>query len=236
MRLITGDRNGYLKCLKISVKETPNMVFRHSADTAIKNLTWNLSDSTNFCGFSTESGVVKTFDMTSEKSLFKKQLVIPENHVINGLYFTGSDMDNQTCIFAESSGTVNSVNLKTDSLEDQKQQEIYKVKKRSDDRKLLALAKKTDQQYLCLGQFLPQLFDIEKDKCIWKGKNVPNDISDLEVPLYDTDGHFLHGSDKEFIVTNGFGKVRLYDITQKSRPVLDEQVSEEIIHKITTSQ
>ena len=169
----------------------------------------------------------------------KKQLELPENSSISGLNFIGDDIENQTLIFAQSNGKLWRTEMKLENdhdKEESKQEELYQAKMRNDDRLLLAMAQKNKQQYLLLGQFLPQIYDLEAEKCTWKGKNVPNDDDDLEVPLYDTDGHFLYGSEKEFLICNGFGKLRLYDISRSSRPVIDVQGSDEIIHKIATSK
>ena len=61
-------------------------------------------------------------------------------------------------------------------------------------------------------------------------------MHDLEVPTYDTDGHFLHGSDKQFVISNGYGKLRLYDISKGKRPAIDVHGANTIIHKIATSK
>ena len=143
---------------------------------------------------------------------------------------------NQKLVFAQSSGSISTISLDIDNIEEQKQEEVVKVKKRSDGKKLTTMLHRIKSQFLCLGQFLPQIFDIENSKCTWRGKNVPNDQDDLEVPTYDTSGQFLPKSDRTFVISNGFGKIRLYDIWVKARPVIDYQSCDYYLSKIKATE
>ena len=67
---------------------------------------------------------------------------------------------------------------------------------------------------------LPFTFDYNVSTCTWKGKNVPNDELDLEVPIDDTDGIFT--TPNTLALAHAFQKVRLYDVRgQRRKPTLD---------------
>lgn len=164
-----------------------------------------------------------------------KQLEKGDKSIIKSAIPIGDDIMNQKLLFAETNGDVSIVQLDVDNLEEQKQEKLFSIKKRSDDKKLLAMEHKTNSEYLILGQFIPQIYDIETQKCTWKGRNVPNDQDDLEIPTYDTSGEFLNGSKRQFVISNGHGKLRLYDVNAQARPVVDIQASDMLLSKIRST-
>jgi WD40 repeat protein len=181
-------------------------------------------------------GVVKTFDIHTENILFKKQLEKGDKSQIKSLIPIGDDIMNQKLLFAETNGDISLIQLDIDNIEEQKQEKILTIKKRADDRKLLAMEHRANSQYLFLGQFVPQIHDIETLKWVWKGRNVENDQDDLEVATYDTSGEFMTGSKRVFVTSNGHGKIRLYDVNAQARPVKDIQASDMLLSKIKSTE
>jgi hypothetical protein len=239
MKFLTGDDNGLLKCTEISLKEGPKQLFKYGLqkeDHEIHNLTWSLPTNSDYCTFTHSSGIVKTFDMQTEKVLFKKQLEKDKKGVIRGIALIGDDIMNQKLLFAESTGTVSTIQLDVEDIEEQEQEQLLKIKKRSDDKKLTTLTHRMNSQYLFLGQFLPQIYDIENAKCTWRAKNVSNDEDDLEIPMFDTSGQFLPGSTREFVISNGYGKLRLYDVCANVKPVIDYQACDYLLSKAVPTE
>ena len=235
MIIITGDDNGLLKCSEVKISEASKQVFKYGLqkeDHEIHNLTWSLKESSDYWSFTHSNGIVKTFDMNDQKVFIKKQLDKSDKSTIKGISPIGDDITCQTLLYAESNGNVKTIKLDADNIEEQKSEELFKIVKRADKNKITTMAHRENSQYLFLGEFLPQIYDIETKKLIWKGKNVSNDENDLEVPLYDTSGQFLPNSTREFIISNGHGKVRLYDVLSKPRPSIDIQVWDYMLTKI----
>ena len=58
----------------------------------------------------------------------------------------------------------------------------------------------------------PRIIDIEKNKIVWKGKQVKNDFLDLMVPVYDMDATFSNKSPECCYVSTAYSKIRLYDV------------------------
>lgn len=119
---------------------------------------------TRYITFIHSLGVVKTYDSHSEKTLFKKELELDSGSRVKSIFPIGDDIMEQKLIFAESSGRISTIDLDVEDIEDQKQSEIVKVKKSKDKKKLMTMIHRMKSQYLCLGQFLPQVFDIETQK------------------------------------------------------------------------
>jgi hypothetical protein len=239
MKVLTGDDNGLIKCTQLKIKEENKLVFKYGLqkeDHNILNLRWSLPSSQRYFSFIHMNGIVKTFDTHSEKTLFKKQLETSEKSIVKSIYPLGDNITSQTLLFAQTNGVVSKITLDIDSIEDQKQEELFKVKKRAEDKKLTTMERRSDNQFLFLGQFLPQVFDVENCKSIWKGKNLPNDENDLEIPLYDTSGQFLPQSNREFVVSNGYGKLRLYDVNAQARPVRDTQACNYLLSKVRPTE
>ena len=191
MRIITGDDNGLLKCSQIAVTETPKQVFKYGLQKEnhdIQNLRWSLKEDSTFWTFTHLNGMVKTFDTEDQKVFVKKQLDLEEKVSVKGIALIGDDITWQTLVYVLSDGAVKSIKLDADHIDEQKSEELLKVIKRTEKWTVTAMEHRQDSQYLILGQFLPQIYDIESKKLVWKGKNVSNDQDDLEVPLYDTSG------------------------------------------------
>eukprot|EP00345_Euplotes_harpa_P013807 CAMPEP_0168337244 /NCGR_PEP_ID=MMETSP0213-20121227/12053_1 /TAXON_ID=151035 /ORGANISM="Euplotes harpa, Strain FSP1.4" /LENGTH=226 /DNA_ID=CAMNT_0008342653 /DNA_START=14 /DNA_END=694 /DNA_ORIENTATION=+ len=226
MRILTGDDNGLVKCSRIHPTEAPKQVFKYGLQKEnyeVHNLRWSLPPSSAFCTFTHSNGVVKTFDLQKEKVFIKRELTLDDKCQIRSIALIGDDIMSQTLLYAQSNGSIFTTKLDYED-EDQKREEIVQVKKRSDDKKLTAMEHRNGSEYLFLGQFLPQIYDIETKKLVWKGKNVSNDEDDLEIPLFDTSGQFLPNSTREFVISNGYGKLRLYDVLRKPKPMIDVQV------------
>ena len=50
--------------------------------------------------------------------------------------------------------------------------------------------------------------------------------------MYDTYGKFLPKSNREFVISNGHGKIRLYDVNAQVRPVIDVQICDYLLPKV----
>lgn len=62
-----------------------------------------------------------------------------------------------------------------------------------------------------------KVWDLEKNECVFKTKNVPNDFLQLEVPIWDSDFAFI---DANCLTTGSrYGYVRVYDMRKQRRPV-----------------
>jgi WD40 repeat protein len=67
---------------------------------------------------------------------------------------------------------------------------------------------------------LPFVYDLNKVVVSWRGKNVPNDYLDLQVPINDVDALFFN--EKNIACANSDNKVRLYDVRgTKTKPYED---------------
>jgi len=67
---------------------------------------------------------------------------------------------------------------------------------------------------------------VQTEKCVWKAKNVPHDFLDMEVPMYDKDADWVDLNKKVFVTATAYNQIRLYDVRQKPRPVLDCSVGD----------
>lgn len=54
--------------------------------------------------------------------------------------------------------------------------------------------------------------------------------------MYDTSGQFLSGSTREFVISNGYGKLRLYDVCASVKPVIDHQVCDYLLSKAVPTE
>lgn len=79
------------------------------------------------------------------------------------------------------------------------------------DRKLVATGGKERQNNL-------KVWNLEKNECVFKTKNLPNDYLQLEVPIWDNDFAFI---DANCLTTGSrHGYVRVYDMRKQRRPTL----------------
>ena len=71
---------------------------------------------------------------------------------------------------------------------------------------------------------LPFIYSHENAVLMWKGKNVPNDHLDLEVPIDDIDCAFMNNCN-QLAVANANDMIRIFDIRNRAKkPVLDHHL------------
>ena len=83
-----------------------------------------------------------------------------------------------------------------------------------------------NQTFAFIGKgVLPFIANIKLGEISWKGKNVPNDYLDLQVPIDDVDGCFFKNN-ASLAVANADNKIRIFDVRSKCRkPVQDQQLT-----------
>ncbi|XP_011503405.1 PREDICTED: WD repeat-containing protein 74 [Ceratosolen solmsi marchali] len=78
-----------------------------------------------------------------------------------------------------------------------------------------------------------KLFDLEKKISIFTAKNVSHDWLQLRVPISINDLHFL-SNNKEIVTVGKYGFIRVYDTKAQRRPVINLEIKEESLTKIST--
>lgn len=232
MNILTGDDNGLLKWTQFAIAEKPKQLFKYGLQKEnheIDCIQFSMADSVQYVTFTHSNGIVKCYDTESQNILYKKKLDIDDKAKIKSIGLIGEDVMDQKLVFVQSNGAVSSISLNYETVEEEKQENLFKIKMRSTKEKLTKMLHRAGSEYLFLGQFCPQVYDIETKKCTWKSKNVPNDQDDLEVPLFDTDGSFLPNSDRKFVTSHAHGKLRLYDLKAQLRPVIDFQATDYLL-------
>lgn len=75
-----------------------------------------------------------------------------------------------------------------------------------------------DKQYFAIvgKDLLPFLYDKDQSVISWKGKNVPNDYLDLQVPINDVDAVFFQGNNC-LLTANADRNIRIYDVRSRNR-------------------
>lgn len=97
---------------------------------------------------------------------------------------------------------------------------MSRLRQCNDQRKLVATGGKERQNNL-------KVWDLEANECTFKTKNVPNDFLQLEVPIWDTDFHFV---DTNCLSTcSRYGYIRVYDMRQQRRPIANHTNDKEQI-------
>lgn len=76
------------------------------------------------------------------------------------------------------------------------------------------------------------IYNIEKNKIEFRGKNVPNDELNLRIPMYDTYAVESVSNPRNVYVSTAYGDIRLYDKKASPRPVQNIKVSKNKINKI----
>lgn len=64
-----------------------------------------------------------------------------------------------------------------------------------------------------------RVWDLEKKRCAWTAKNVPNDFLDMRVPVWIKDLQFMDPS--KIVVATGFHQIRIYDTKAQRRPIFN---------------
>ena len=80
------------------------------------------------------------------------------------------------------------------------------------------------------------LYNIEKDKIEFKGKNLPHDELGLRIPIYDTSLFEVKNNNRLIYVSTGYGEIRLYDLRASPKPSLNKKISKYKINIITSSK
>ncbi|KNC83726.1 hypothetical protein SARC_04031 [Sphaeroforma arctica JP610] len=81
-----------------------------------------------------------------------------------------------------------------------------------------------------------KIYNINKEQAIFKAKNLPNDMTDLQVPVWIRDISFVPGSDATKVVAGtGHYEIQYYDTKVKKRPVLHQTVSEHPIMSVAVT-
>ena len=76
------------------------------------------------------------------------------------------------------------------------------------------------------------IFNIEKNKVEFRGKNLPNDELNLRIPMYDTYAVESVSNPRNVYVSTAYGDIRLYDKKASPRPVINIKVGKNKINKI----
>ena len=76
------------------------------------------------------------------------------------------------------------------------------------------------------------LYNIEKEKIEFKGKNLPHDELGLRIPIYDTSLFEVKNNNRLIYVSTAYGEIRLYDLRASPKPSLNKKVSKYKINKI----
>ena len=76
------------------------------------------------------------------------------------------------------------------------------------------------------------LYNIEKEKIEFKGKNLPHDELGLRIPIYDTSLNEVKNNNRLIYVSTAYGEIRLYDLRASPKPSLNKKVSKYKINKI----
>lgn len=89
---------------------------------------------------------------------------------------------------------------------------MSRLRQCSAEKKLVATGGKDRQNNL-------KVWDLERNECIFKSKNVPNDFLQLEVPIWDSDLAFI---DANCLTTcSRHGYIRVYDMRKQRRPIFN---------------
>ncbi len=80
------------------------------------------------------------------------------------------------------------------------------------------------------------LYNIEKDKIEFKGKNLPHDELGLRIPIYDTSLFEVKNNNRLIYVSTGYGEIRLYDLRASPKPSLNKKISKYKINIIRSSK
>jgi len=70
------------------------------------------------------------------------------------------------------------------------------------------------------------IWDLENKTCLWKAKNVRNDMLDLQVPVWITDLQYLNNKLDTVVVATAHSQIRVYHLKNQRRPVLNVQIKE----------
>ena len=90
-----------------------------------------------------------------------------------------------------------------------------------------------NESVYCLYQNTPiVLYNIEKEKIEFKGKNLPHDELGLKIPIYDTDVVEIKNNPRLNYVSTAYGEIRFYDKKASPKPSLDKKVTKSKINKI----
>lgn len=76
-----------------------------------------------------------------------------------------------------------------------------------------------------------KVIDLKTEKVVFSTKNLPNDELDLEVPVWDTDFSFITSNVLGTCSRHGY--VRVYDMKQQRRPVLNYKNDKEQISYVS---
>ena len=80
------------------------------------------------------------------------------------------------------------------------------------------------------------LYNIEKEKIEFKGKNLPHDELGLKIPIYDTDVVEIKNNPRLNYVSTAYGEIRFYDKKASPKPSMDKKVTKSKINKIDITE
>eukprot|EP01134_Creolimax_fragrantissima_P004544 CFRG4544T1 len=81
-----------------------------------------------------------------------------------------------------------------------------------------------------------KIFDIQQKQPIFRAKNLPNDMTDLQVPVWIRDICFVPSTDAtKVVVGTGHYEIQYYDTKAKKRPVMHSVVSEHPIMSVAVT-
>ncbi len=94
-----------------------------------------------------------------------------------------------------------------------------------------------NESVYCLYQNTPiVLYNIEKEKIEFKGKNLPHDELGLKIPIYDTDVVEIKNNPRLNYVSTAYGEIRFYDKKASPKPSMDKKVTKSKINKIDITE
>ena len=90
----------------------------------------------------------------------------------------------------------------------------------------------TDSVYLLYQNNPFLLYNINKQKIEFKGKNLPNDELNLRIPMHDMDIVEVKNNPRLNYISTAYGEIRLYDKKASPRPSLNKKITNSKINKI----
>ena len=85
----------------------------------------------------------------------------------------------------------------------------------------------TNKILLCgVSELLASVVDVEQRKEIWRARNVPHDMLNMSIPVWDKDGDWMDPS--TIVTSTAYGHIRLYDIRGPKRPVFTTSLTDEV--------
>lgn len=135
--------------------------------------------------------------------------------------------------FLTDNGNVRVIKLCLETLQEDKFEDLFTAtgpEEASTFKRMLTVP--DSGQALILGKTQPQMWDMGVCTQTWRGKNLPNDDMDLEIPMSDVCGAV---TSRNFYTGTDFGSIRLYDPKAQKRPIFVQQADKTVVSNMALS-